>query len=204
MRTSVAIAAGLLLSMACGCGAVAVPEDFAYRLPAPQPRDDANFIGGVLRVGDVDVVAELAGDRLLVADAGTRLRAWQHHRWAGPLERMVSDALVTGLARTRRFAEVKSPSASGTEDFVITARVLDFHEVGDAQGWRARATIELHLVRQDGRLVFQDEFRADTPLASSDPGELACGLGHSIGTILDALIDRCDREGLFTVAAPSR
>lgn len=186
------------------CGAVPVPEEFTYRLPVPRAREYAVTVAGVLRVADVDVVSELAGDRLVVADEGARLRAWRHHRWAGPLERVVEDAMVTGLARSRRFLEVKSPSSAGLEDLVLTGRVIDFHQIAAPESWRARATIEVRLSRADGQLVFQDEFCAETPLAANDPDGLARALGTSMNAIVDALIERCDRANLFTLAAPPR
>ncbi|MCC6784750.1 MAG: membrane integrity-associated transporter subunit PqiC [Planctomycetes bacterium] len=193
-----------LLAMLAACGAVEVPEDFTYRLPAPEPRLVAGASAGTLRVAELDVVAELAGDRLLIADEGTRLRAYRHHHWAGPLERMVADAIVTGLVRSRRFAEVKSPSSSGLEELVLVGRVLDFHQVRAEDGWRARATFELRLSREDGTLVFQDELRADTPMSVSDPDTLARALGTSVGTIVDEFVQRCDRAGLFATARPPR
>lgn len=194
-----AVATAILFA---GCGAVAVPEDFTYRLPAPEPRATDGPPVGALRVGEIDVVAELAGDRLWIADEGTRLRAYRHHLWAGPLERMVADAFVTGLVRTRRFAEVKSPTSPGSEDFVVAGRVLDFHQVHAEGGWRARATLEVRLSRDDGTLVFQDELRADTPMSSGDPDALARALGTSVGTIVDAFVQRCERAGLFAAARP--
>ncbi len=194
----------VLLALLMGCGAVEVPEEFAYRLPAPQPRAIDGAVAGVLRVGEIDIVAGLAGDRLLVADEGPRLRAYRHHHWAGPLERMVADSIVTGLVRTRRFREVKSPSASGLEDLVLSGRVLDFHQVRAADGWRARVTLELRLSRADGMLVFQDELRADTPMPTSEPDALARALGLSMGTLVDDLVGRCERSGLFALAAPQR
>lgn len=192
------------LAMLGACGAVEVPEDFTYRLPAPEPQRVAGASAGTLRVAELDVVAELAGDRLLIADEGTRLRAYRHHHWAGPLERMVADAIVTGLVRSRRFAEVKSPSSSGLEELVLVGRVLDFHQVRAEDGWRARATFELRLSREDGTLVFQDELRADTPMSVSDPDTLARALGTSVGTIVDEFVQRCDRAGLFATARPPR
>ncbi|MGE0142324.1 MAG: ABC-type transport auxiliary lipoprotein family protein [Planctomycetota bacterium] len=199
-----AIVLGVVCATLAACGAVTVPEEFTYRLSSPQPDAPGGLVAGVLRVGDVDVVAELSGDRLVVADDGIRMRSWHHHRWAGPIDRLVGDAVVTGLVRSRRFLDVKSPSASGIEDLQLNVRVLDFHQVASPQGWRARATVELRLAHSDGRLAFQDEFRADTPLPDGQPATLAQGLGTSIATVVDGFLERCDRVGLFLHAAPTR
>lgn len=185
------------LVLLTGCGSVELPEQRSYRLDLPPPSGGELPRGGVLRVGEVALAADLGGDRLMLAEGPVAVRAYRHHRWAGPLERLVADAVVTGLERARCFRQVKSANARGGEDWLLTARVLEFHQAAHDGVWAGRATLDLQLVDGAGQLVFQRELSAATPMEGDDPEALVIALSRSVATILDAVVATCDECGVF-------
>ena len=86
-----------------GCGAVELPEERFYRLECPRPQAAPEAFAGTLRVDRLTVAPHLRGDRLMVSEGAVLVRPYRFHRWAGPLESLVEDALVTGLQRSRAF-----------------------------------------------------------------------------------------------------
>jgi uncharacterized lipoprotein YmbA len=196
-----------VLLLAGACSSVTLPAEQTYRLMLPPPAGGERPLGGVLRVGEIALGADLAGDRLMVAESGVRVTAYRYHRWAGPLERLVADAVVTGLARAHCFRQVKAEASRGGEDYLLTGRVLEFHQAPVGAVWHGLATLDLQLSDLDGRLLFQREFQASTPLAGEGPDALAEALSRSVGSIVDQIVARCDEADLFERpldAAPGR
>jgi uncharacterized lipoprotein YmbA len=202
------IVAVCLCVLLAACGSVAVPEQHYYRLVPPSPAGELLPRAGTLRVANVELAAELSGDRMLVADGPVRVAPFVHHHWAGPLDRLVADALVTGLRRAGWFERVKDLTTGGGEDWLITARVLDFHLAPGSDGeWVGLATIDLELVDQGGTLVFRDEFRRTTPTGGTEPEYVVEALSRSVESIVADFGVRCERAGVFEqsyVASPWR
>jgi ABC-type uncharacterized transport system auxiliary subunit len=188
--------------LAAACGSVKAPEVFEYRLAWPEPQAKAeDERGGCLRVGELQVAASLEGDRLRVATGKVRLQSFEHHRWAAPLDRMVADVLVAGLARTRSFASVLTAADDGREDYVLSGRVLELEQTADpATGeWVGVVTLELRLRDvSTGIVVFEDEFRCEQPLQGEGPEALVAALSGAVGTVVDDVVGRCDQEGVFS------
>jgi len=196
--------AALLLA---SCGSVELPEQRAFRLDLPPPSGSARPSAGVLRVGEIALAADLQGDRLMVAEGPVQVRSYRHHRWAGPLERLVADAVVTCLQRARCFRQVKTETSRGPEDYLLTGRVLEFHQAARDGGWVGRATLDLQLVDSRGQLVFQRELTADSPMDGSEPEELALALSRSTADIVDQVVALCGARGVFDApldATPGR
>lgn len=186
--------AALLL---CSCGAVELPEQRTFRLHLPLPSGGERPTAGVLRVGEIALAADLQGDRLMVAEGPVQVRSYRHHRWAGPLERLVADAVVTGLSRARCFRQVKDATARGGEDYLLTGRVLEFHQTARGGAWFGCATLDVQLVDAEGRLCFQGELSAATPMADGDPESLVIALSRSVEDIVDQIVARCVECGVL-------
>ncbi|MBK8978906.1 MAG: membrane integrity-associated transporter subunit PqiC [Planctomycetes bacterium] len=187
-----------LAALLAACGSVAVPERRTYRLapPAPAAPDPAAPHGGVLRVGAVELAADLASDRLMVTDGPVRVFAYPDHHWAGPLDRLIADAIVTVLRRAQRFDHVKGETDRGDEDWLLTVRVLDFHQSAEGDRWCALATLDLHLADARGRTVLRAELAERRPLDAADPEALALGLSAATTAALERFLVACAVAGV--------
>ena len=196
------------------CAAVAVPEEQSYRLALPTTVAPYAQRAGTLRVCDLQLGTALAGDRLL-QQAGVRLAARPLARWAAPLDRLVTDALVLGLSRQRVCDLVKGSGDAGAETWSLHGRIVDFGEADAGQGPEARVTLELWL-EQAGELVFQDEFAAVVPIATDGAAADAAvaawsrGVDQVVGSVvarmqgLELFAAERARRGVAATAVPPR
>ncbi|MCA8956777.1 MAG: membrane integrity-associated transporter subunit PqiC [Planctomycetes bacterium] len=190
-----------------GCRSVAIPEEHYYRLDLgalPAVADAHKPPAGVLRVEGFDVAASLSTDRLLVASTPVQLRAYEFHRWLNPLGQLVRDAVVTGLSRTGAFAEVKSPTDAPGEDWSLSGRIVDFHQVvHQGGGWAARVTMRLRLWSPArGALLLQQELSRQVPVNGSEPAALAAALSEALVQVLQGFAEKCVQARVFAVPGP--
>lgn len=185
------------------CGSVDVPQAHRYRLEWPHPAPTAMPRLGVLRVLDLQAASHLQGEGLVVADGSVRLRQSDLQLWAAPLERLVTEALTQGLARSRVFTLVKGAGDTGGEDLVMAGRVLAFEQ--DSGRGVARVLLELWLERS-GQQVLRTEVQAETPCPAKTPEAIAQGLSSALGTALEQLLAELRAVGPSgtSVAAPGR
>ena len=131
------------------------------------------------------------------------LQPRQLDRWVAPLDRLVTDALVLGLSRSRAFEVVKSAGDPGSEELTLRGRIIDFAEHRHGDGSVARAGFEFWLER-DGVVLFQDEFRAEVPVdpeSGEAPEGVVVALSEAQERVLDQLLMRVHRAGLTTPRA---
>lgn len=178
----------LLVPLLClGCGAVEVPRTQFYRLQMPTPVGGELPRAGVLRVLDLQLANNLAGDCLLVADGPVRVQSLELHRWVAPLDRMVTDALVQELFRTQVFARVLGSGDAGSEQLTVGGRILDFHQQRDGGANKARVALQLWLLQGDQQLL-QQEFTAAAPLDTAAPEAAVKALSAALATVLDQFV----------------
>lgn len=182
------------------CGSVEVPREHYYRLDVPAALAPDPGRAGVLRVMDLQLGTALASDCLLVLD-GVRLEPQPQQRWIAPLDRLVTDALVLALSRTRVCELVKSAADPGTETWQLHGRIVEFAAAHGAGGDEARIALELWL-ETEGRLVFHDEFTAVEPLRDAGPDAAVAGLSHGLQQVVGAVVERMQLAGLFAAARP--
>ncbi|MEM7203841.1 MAG: ABC-type transport auxiliary lipoprotein family protein [Planctomycetota bacterium] len=184
--------AGLGLAWLAACGIVEVPDERYYRLAYPRPAAGALQRGGALRVGRLALAAHLTGDRLLVAEGPVQLRPWRFHRWAGSLEALVGDTLVTGLVRSLAFRRVLTSADSGSADVELSGRVLEFQQEVDGDGaWFGRVVLDLQLVESStGAVLLREEFGSRVPIATRDPAGVVGALSEGIAEVVDQLLVR--------------
>lgn len=187
--------------IATGCRAVQVPREQFYRLELPQPTVTHPARATVLRVHDLQLGNALSGDCLLVAD-GVRLEPRALDRWVAPLDRLVTDALVLGLSRTRRFELVKGAGDPGGEQLSLHGRIVEFAETRDADGMRARVVLDLWLENGE-QVVFHDEFAAVVPLEGPVVGasRAVAGLSQALAQVQAQLLRRIDGVGGLPAAS---
>jgi uncharacterized lipoprotein YmbA len=199
-------AAAALLGLASGCGSVDVPRESFWRLELPAPAGGELPRAGCLRVADLQLGNALDGDCLLVADGPVSLEPIEMQRWVAPLDRLVTDAVVLGLSRTRMFTLVLGAGDPGREDHTLFGRIVDFAEHRRPGGDVALVVLEFWLGRSDA-ILFQEEFRAEVPLAGSGPEAMVSALSRGLQQVLDALVGRMRAAGVFAgaiQAAPAK
>jgi hypothetical protein len=183
------------------CGSVPVHEPSYYRLALPTPASTRTKQLGTLRVGELALAADLAGDRLLVQDGRVRVLPFERHRWAGPLDRLITDAVVAGLSRSGAFARVKGAFDDGGEDLLLQGRVLECHQVAIGGAWHGRVTLDLALQDTSGRLWFQGELSGAQRLAGDDPEALVVALSAALAEVVDRILASA---GAALAARPAR
>jgi len=192
----------LVLLLSASCSTVELPSERFYRLAYPTPDELPAGRAGVLRIDRLELATHLRGDRIMVAEGPVSVRPYQYHRWAGPLEAMVEDVLVTGLERSRAFAEVKGPGARGGEQLVLSGRVLELQQQVEGGQWRARVLLDLQLVeRSSGQVVFRDEFGSDVPVMNRHPESVVAGLSEGLARVVTSVVARAREAGVFAGAA---
>jgi ABC-type uncharacterized transport system auxiliary subunit len=194
LGTVIALLAACALA---GCGSVTVPHETLYRLPLPRPPRAAEPLASVLRIERLSLAANVAGDRLAVADGPVALQRYELHRWAGPLDGLVLDALVIGFVRSGGFVEVKAPRDPGGDDLVLSGTILDFHEVREAAGAVGLVALDLRLVdRRSQRELFRSEFAQRVPAGAGGPEAAARALSQGLGAIVAEVVEQTRAQGV--------
>ncbi len=187
-------------ALLAACGSVEVPHERFYRLELPAPAPADPLAAGILRVMDLQLGTALDSDCLLVAD-GVRLEPRPLDRWVAPLDRLVTDALVLGLSRTRVVALVKGGFDPGTETWSLHGRIVEFAESGRGAERRARVALELWL-EQRGDVVFHDEFAVAEPVGGEGAAAVVAAFSRGVQTIVERLVDRMEQGGVLAAARP--
>ena len=178
------------------CSSVQLPREHYWRLSLGQPPGGELPRAGVLRVADLQLGNSLSGDCLLYADGEMHLEPQQLQRWVAPLDRLITDAVVLGLSRSRMFRLVKSASDPGDQDYTLHGRILDFAEHrGEAMPF-ARAEFAFWMEDAEG-LVFQDELRAEVALIQLGPEGAVSALSQALQQVVDQLACRMRAAGVF-------
>lgn len=192
--------AAIAAAAVAACGSVEVPRERYWRLDLPAAGPGPGPAALVLRVLDLQLGQALSGDCLLVADGPVRVRPQEFDRWVAPLDRLVTDAMVLGLSRTRLFSLVKDGSDSGGEDLSLSGRIVDFAEVAGTDGPAVRVAFDLALLHGD-RPVFQDEFGATVRIGQSGAVAAVPALSAAMGQVV---VQVAERIRSAAAVAPSR
>lgn len=185
-----------LAAVLTACSSVELPRERFWRLDVPAPTGGELPHGGVLRVSDLQLANALQGDCLLLTTGNAEMTPLDRERWIAPLDRLVTDAVVLGLSRTRMFALVKGAGDPGREDWSLHGRVADFGIHQDEGGRHGHVTFQFWVDQRDA-LVFQDEFTAKVPAADGSAGAGVAALSAALQQVLDQLTGRMRAAKIF-------
>ena len=186
----------------CACGSVTIPEETFYRIELPRPELAAFTDLMILRVQNIQLGGALQGDRLMVASEPFHLQPYDLHRWAGPLDQILLDAVLSGLERSRAFTQVKAPWEAGREDLLLNGRVLDFHAVTENGAPFGRVTLDLKITRSaDGKALWQKELTRSDPAQSAAPSAIVAALSHAMGQVVGDVLIGCRENGVLATPA---
>ncbi|HLU40214.1 MAG TPA: ABC-type transport auxiliary lipoprotein family protein [Planctomycetota bacterium] len=182
----------VLLACAAACGAVEVPSPRTWRLAEIEGLRIERAAPHVVRVQDLRLAAHLSPDHLMVADGPLLLRAHELEQWAGPLDRMLTDVVISALRRAGAFADVKAGHDVGREDLWLSGTITDFCCAATPGGGKARVGLFLQLRRaSDHALLLGRELKVETPLAERGAAAAVAGLGVALRTALAEWLARC-------------
>ncbi|MGE3174005.1 MAG: ABC-type transport auxiliary lipoprotein family protein [Planctomycetota bacterium] len=191
-----------LLTALPGCGSVELPREHYWRLDLPVQAGGELPRGGVLRVADLQLGNAMPGDCLVLA-SGLHLEQRELQRWVAPLDRLITDAVMLGLTRSRMFTLVKGAADPGPEDRTLRGRVVEFAETLQGERAFARAVVEFWVEDQDG-VVFAQEFAAERPLQGHGADAAVQALSLALQQILDELTGRMREAGMFAGGPDAR
>jgi len=196
MKTSISMLWLASLLMLSSCGTVKLPRQNYWRLSLGAQAGGELPRAGTLRIADLQLANALSGDCLLYADGPVHLEPRDLQRWVAPLDRLITDAVVLGLSRSRMFRLVKSAADSGDQDYTLHGRILDFAEHRGVVSPVARAEFDFWM-EGDGEPLFQEEFSVEVALSGSGPGDVVAALSEALQQVLDQLTGRMRSAGVF-------
>lgn len=127
--------------------------------------------------------------RLVYSRAPGTQAQYQYARWNEAPPKRLATLLRQRLLASGLYAGV-SPLGAGVQgDYQLNFRLLDFSHNAVQTPGNAHVVLEAELVqRSTARLLGQQQFVADVPLARQDAAAAAAGLGQASGQVLDAVI----------------
>jgi ABC-type uncharacterized transport system auxiliary subunit len=174
------------------CGSVEVPTVRTYRLPSVAGLPSTRSPAHVLRVQDMRLAAHVSPEQIMVQDGPSLLQAHPLDLWAGPLDRMITDVVVTALRRSGGFVDVKSGADVGREDLWLTATVTDFHYARRADAAEAVVGFDVQVRRaSDHALVLARELSARAPAAEASASAAVAALSQAVQKVVEALVAAC-------------
>lgn len=202
-----AAACGLLMAlMGASCGGLPKTYYYTLRVPPPPPANDpkTNLVLGVERFRAPEVLRD---DRIVFYESPTQLNFYQYHRWSSDPATMLTELVARRLDQMGVFAEVRRLPAREPVDYVLRGRLFNFEEVDYEAGVKARAALELTLVRaRDGKVVWSVTRQAEGAVQEKGvPGvvkALDAASEQLLREALPALVAQAGREAKETSGQP--
>jgi ABC-type uncharacterized transport system auxiliary subunit len=127
--------------------------------------------------------------RLTFSRAPGTQAQYQYARWNEAPPKRLHTLLRQRLLASGLYAGVLPLGAGVQGDYQLNFRLLDFFHNAVQTPGHAHMVLEVELLqRGTARLVAQQTFSADVPLANQDAAAAAKGLGQASGQVLDAVI----------------
>jgi len=195
-------AAGLLLTLAGGCGALfpttttmqpsfysldnaraAAPASVAPTVPATAP---------TLIINPPHAAAGFDSSRIIYVRETHKLEYFSHNEWVDTPARMLAPLIVAAVENSGRFrAVVLTPSAAAGDLRLDTEIVRLQHDFG-SQPSRVRFTLRAYLVDSTSRRVLASrEFDETVAAASRDPYGGVVAANRAVQVVLEHLASFC-------------
>ena len=196
-------AAGLLLALVCGCGALTTavaphPRFFSLdgaRGPAqaaPRTVTMAAVTAPTLTVSPPHAAAGFDSRRIMYVRQADQLEYFAHNEWIDTPARMLAPLIVAAVESSGAFrAVVQTPSPAAGEMRLDTEILRLQHEFLQAPS-QVRFTLRAYLVESATRRVIASrEFDAAVPAASEDPHGGVVAANRAVQTVLENLSAFC-------------
>ncbi len=143
----------------------------------------------VLLLRDAEASVFTQNPRLIFSRTPATRAYYQYALWTESPPKRLHTLLRQRLLASGLYGGVVPLGAGVQGDYQLNFRVLEFfHNAAQTPGL-AQVRLDAELVeRGSARLVAQQSFAADVPLASQDAAAAAAGLGQASSQILDAML----------------
>ncbi len=177
-RSTFAAASALALS-ACASG----PSGTLYDLSAARP-PPAHAVGAQFRVGQPTATADLDSDRFLVRDSQT-LATLAGARWPQTLPALFRARLVQSFQNAGLARWIDGAAANANYEVDLDLRAFEL----DVQSKEVNVDIAAWIVSLgSGRIVADQIFTLRTPVASTDPADVAAAMDQAASTVMTEIV----------------
>jgi len=172
-------AAGALALSACASG----PSGTLYDLSAARP-PPAHAVGAQFRVGQPTATADLDSDRFLVRDSQT-LATLAGARWPQTLPALFRARLVQSFQNAGLARWIDGAAANANYEVDLDIRAFEL----DVQSKEVNVDIAAWIVSLgSGRIVADQIFTLRTPVASTDPADVAAAMDQAASTVMTGIV----------------
>jgi cholesterol transport system auxiliary component len=193
-------AAGLLLTLVGGCGALrqatASPPTF-YALDSVQPVVAAPASSPALPrptliVNRPHAAAGFDSERIIYLRAPHQLEYFAHSQWIDTPARMLAPLIVGTLARSASFGAVVPAPSIAAGDLRLDTDIIRLQQDFSSQPSRVRFTLRVYLVDNSTRqMLAWREFDASVAAESEDSHGGVVAANRAVQTVLEQLAGFC-------------
>ena len=179
-RSKLAVASALALAlMGCASG----PSGTLYDLSAARP-PQARAVRTQFRVGQATATAELDSDHILVRESQT-LATLAGARWPQPLTGLFRARLAQSFQNAGLARWIDGPAANANYEVDLDIRSFEL----DAEAKEVHVDIAAWIVALgSGRIVVDEIFTLRTPVASTDPANVAAAMDQAASTVMTEIV----------------
>jgi cholesterol transport system auxiliary component len=175
----VAVSALAVALSACASG----PSGTLYDLSAARP-PPARAVRAQFRVGQATATADLDSDRFLVRDSQT-LATLAGARWPETLPGLFRARLAQSFQNAGLARWIDGPAANASYEIDLDIRAFEL----DAQSKEVNVDIAAWIVSLgSGRIVADQIFTLRTPVASTDPADVAAAMDQAASTVMTEIV----------------
>ena len=196
-------AAGLILTLAGGCGALSpttTPQPSFYALdnariegraatfaPAAAPQTAPTLI-----VNPPHAASGITSQRIIYVREAHKLEYFAHSEWVDPPARMLAPLIVAALENSGAFRAVVLAPSVAAGDLRLDTEIIRLQHEFHTQPSRVRFTLRAYLVEDKTRRVLAwREFDATVPAASENPYGGVVAANRAVQTVLENLSAFC-------------
>ena len=170
---------------AASCGSVPKTNYYTLRVPPPPAAHDpkTTAVVGVERFRAADVLRD---DRIVYYASPTELNFYQYHRWSADPATMLTELVARRLEQFGTFTAVRVLPSREPVDYLVRGRVLNFEEVDNVTGVKARAAVEMMLIRaRDHKILWSDSRQEE----SAPEGKGVPAVVQAVNAACERLLD---------------
>jgi cholesterol transport system auxiliary component len=179
-RSAFAIASALAFALS---GCASGPTGNLYDLSAARP-SPAHAVRAQFRVGQATATADLDSEHFLVRDSQT-LATLAGARWPEPLPALFRARLAESFQNAGLARWIDGPAANANYEVDLDIRAFEL----DAQSKEVNIDIAAWVVSLgSGRIVADQIFTLRTPVASTDPANVAAAMDQAASTVMTEIV----------------
>jgi ABC-type uncharacterized transport system auxiliary subunit len=180
-RSNLAAAATVILALA-GCASGPPPNMYDLTAAKPPP---VRALRAQIRIGLPTATAELDTDRILVRDTPISLATLSGARWPESLPGLFRARLAQSFQNAGLGHALDGAAANAAYEVDLDIRAFEF----DAETKEAHIDIAAWIVSLgSGRIVADEIFTLRTPVASTDPADIAAAMDGAASTVMTQIV----------------